>query len=773
MTTPIAARTGSSGSYTMNAELGELGVGSGVGVVRTFSQSSASSQSSPSKRGPLHPRPEQSWQHIVHSEIAAVTSAMRKNARWSLSVSGQEYNEGFVVDGDYNYDADYCARSQGPLGNVLAFTRSRPASSSGTTTSSNKGAYYGANERVTALIEGPLLAGFARLKARLTLAEHLRDVDPLILLAPFLDVIKSGDTTGPITGAALAAVEKFIKFRVLDPNHPALPLAMSVLTHTVANSKFEATDPASDEVVLTRILRLIRVTVMSEAGQRTLDDKAICEMVETAFGMCFQGRVSELLKRSAEQTLVVLVQVLFERLTQILKVKEHNDRLRLSTGGVGATPSPPSTIPASTSSNVTASNIFRSLKSRQKGEVAETVFASLTKKSNSNEEQHQHHSHNYQQDSSSNGPFVISIADSLTSSGNNEPEMISVGHDDTSSDLEIKLDLDLDQSDDAPEYQQQLEQKVRFEEGNEGNEGKEGEEGKEGKEVRVDATTAEQQPLLENDRQDDESIKSSLLAAPTTPTVTSAVPVDQQQHHHQQQQQNHRVFAPFGFPAILELIRVLVTLMDPRNRSHTDTTHRLIALTLLNVGIEVGGRSLGKWVGWGYEVELEKLTHGDDFIASDEEKMALACKELVVNELLKYLFQLLQNINMTYNSPPSSNNMTLLSLTLRVLTAKFQTLRHYLKFQFEFFLNWVMSKVDAGVVSWDVTDAQKDAPDQSTQQNVAGRNVLVAEARELLLETMVQCCRIPGFFTELWVNFDGDANCQGNLYEEVVRFLSK
>ena len=35
------------------------------------------------------------------------------------------------------------------------------------------------------------------------------------ILEPFLDVIGSGDTTGPITGAALGSVEKFIRYRVL------------------------------------------------------------------------------------------------------------------------------------------------------------------------------------------------------------------------------------------------------------------------------------------------------------------------------------------------------------------------------------------------------------------------------------------------------------------------------------------------------------------------------------------------------------------------------
>lgn len=62
-------------------------------------------------------------------------------------------------------------------------------------------------------------------------------------------------------------------------------------------------------------------------------------------------------------------------------------------------------------------------------------------------------------------------------------------------------------------------------------------------------------------------------------------------------------FHPFGFPAILEMFRVLVTLLDPKNRQHTDSMHRTIALNLLQAGLEVGGRSLGKLATWGFQVQ--------------------------------------------------------------------------------------------------------------------------------------------------------------------------
>ncbi len=60
----------------------------------------------------------------------------------------------------------------------------------------------------------------------------------------------------------------------------------------VTRCKFEATDSVADEAVLASILRLLSLIMSSEAGLATLDDKSVCEMVEVAFGMLFQGRVS-------------------------------------------------------------------------------------------------------------------------------------------------------------------------------------------------------------------------------------------------------------------------------------------------------------------------------------------------------------------------------------------------------------------------------------------------------------------------------------------------
>jgi brefeldin A-resistance guanine nucleotide exchange factor 1 len=51
---------------------------------------------------------------------------------------------------------------------------------------------------------------------------------------------------------------------------------------------------------------------------------------------------------------------------------------------------------------------------------------------------------------------------------------------------------------------------------------------------------------------------------------------------------------PFGIASIQELLRVLISLLNPHDQQHTDSM-RLMALGLLNIAFEVGGRSIGNF----------------------------------------------------------------------------------------------------------------------------------------------------------------------------------
>lgn len=44
---------------------------------------------------------------------------------------------------------------------------------------------------------------------------ELSEIEPNVFLRPFLEVIRSEDTTGPITGLALTSVNKFLSYALI------------------------------------------------------------------------------------------------------------------------------------------------------------------------------------------------------------------------------------------------------------------------------------------------------------------------------------------------------------------------------------------------------------------------------------------------------------------------------------------------------------------------------------------------------------------------------
>lgn len=66
---------------------------------------------------------------------------------------------------------------------------------------------------------------------------------------------------------------------------------MNALSSAATHCKFEASDAASDELVLLRMLQVLQMAITSECGQ-VLSDEAVCEMMETGLSMCCQMRLS-------------------------------------------------------------------------------------------------------------------------------------------------------------------------------------------------------------------------------------------------------------------------------------------------------------------------------------------------------------------------------------------------------------------------------------------------------------------------------------------------
>ncbi|PIK45932.1 putative golgi-specific brefeldin A-resistance guanine nucleotide exchange factor 1 [Apostichopus japonicus] len=103
--------------------------------------------------------------------------------------------------------------------------------------------------------QDPLLSNFCRLKEVLNNVSDLQEIEPNVFLGPFLDVIRSEDTTGPITGLALSSVNKFLSYGLLDPSLEKVATGIENIADAVTHARFIGTDTGSDEVVLMKSYR--------------------------------------------------------------------------------------------------------------------------------------------------------------------------------------------------------------------------------------------------------------------------------------------------------------------------------------------------------------------------------------------------------------------------------------------------------------------------------------------------------------------------------------
>nr|XP_016928857.1 Golgi-specific brefeldin A-resistance guanine nucleotide exchange factor 1 isoform X1 [Drosophila suzukii] len=169
-----------------------------------------------------------------------------------------------------------------------------------------------------------LLKLFIDLKQELNSIEDLRLIEPQVFLAPFLEVIRTADTTGPLTSLALASVNKFLSYGLIDPTSPNLADIVERIADAVTHARFMGTDQSSDSVTFMRVIEVLHTLIRSPEGA-AVSNESMCEVMLSCFKICFEPRLSELLRRSAEQSLKDMVLLFFMRLPQF--AEERSDTM--------------------------------------------------------------------------------------------------------------------------------------------------------------------------------------------------------------------------------------------------------------------------------------------------------------------------------------------------------------------------------------------------------------------------------------------------------------
>ena len=240
---------------------------------------------------------------LVVTECITVTSAMRKHARWAHSSISS-------ILGASNTPRQ-------PPSDARATNHDRNRASSKIDLIEDDGSLASRwglrGKKGQSMQDNPLMSAFAKLRADLKQCKDIQTFDTPALLQPFLHVIRSSSTTAPITSLALIAITKMLAYNIISPSTPNFSHGMQLLASTVTHCRFEGDNSPSDEVVFLRILKLMEDMICGPSGD-VLGDQSVCEMMECALSICCHLRMSEVLRRSAEISMVTMCQVIFGRL---------------------------------------------------------------------------------------------------------------------------------------------------------------------------------------------------------------------------------------------------------------------------------------------------------------------------------------------------------------------------------------------------------------------------------------------------------------------------
>ncbi|KAE8556067.1 hypothetical protein EYB25_000767 [Talaromyces marneffei] len=252
---------------------------------------------------------------LVTTECITVTSAMRKHARWAhSSVAAILGGSGSTKGSDRDITASPISSSRNSVSGNKNGSSNKLQLADGDFALANRWGLRG--KKGKSIQDNPLISAFTRLRSDLKSCRDIRTFDAPALLHPFLQVIRSSSTSAPITSLALVAVTKFLAYDIINRHSPRISVAMQLLSAAITHCRFEASDTVADEVVLLRILKLMEGMLSRPEGE-LLGDESVCEMMETGLSMCCQNRLSELLRRSAEMSMINMCQVIFVRLSTI------------------------------------------------------------------------------------------------------------------------------------------------------------------------------------------------------------------------------------------------------------------------------------------------------------------------------------------------------------------------------------------------------------------------------------------------------------------------
>uniref|UniRef100_A0A915DUN0 SEC7 domain-containing protein n=1 Tax=Ditylenchus dipsaci TaxID=166011 RepID=A0A915DUN0_9BILA len=499
------------------------------------------------------------------------------------------------------------------------------------------------------VVQGEANAVVALLKKFRRNVSHLPaldDHDPLLRnFADLRDVLNSitdiseMNYNAPVTSRALAAVDKFINYGLISSNSIRVASAVQSIADSVTKAKFVGTaDSGSDECVLFQILQTLRSLLLSPCG-RCLTDETVCEVLQCCFRIGLEGSLPELLRMAAESALVDITRLLFTRLPTFGQDTRHPY-------------------------------------------IRKLVMKSRTDNAKKRKKSYKEASLHRQDPSRHLKPQETSLGESDTESAPFITESSTQQH---------KLELD---EGDMPDGENSSTENGDTDGCVSKSSHAETVPSAEPSDP-VDPSNVPQFPVKQPEHSETQQKPLSQESSLGPESVSVRTPPDDSLEPNKEVSNAAEHGIPYGLPCARELLRFLIALSNPLDRSNNNSMI-LMGLNLLTIALEAGADYLGN-----YPLLLP----------------------LVKNELCRALLQLLNN-----------DKLPIFTAANRVCFLLFESLRTHLKFQLESYFLKLNSII---------TNEQPKIP---------------YELKEMALENLVILWRIPGLVTELYLNYDCGLN---------------
>ncbi|KAL6262376.1 hypothetical protein P5V15_007465 [Pogonomyrmex californicus] len=582
-----------------------------------------------------------------------------------------------------------------------------------------------------------LMKGLNTLKEVLNEHRDLSQLEPAVFLTPFLEIIRSEETTGPVTSLALSAVNKIISY---DPNHPTIASCVEAIADAVTHARFVGADASGDGVVLMRVLQVLRALMLSSAGDY-LSNESVCEIMLSCFRICFETRLSEILRKTAEHCLRDMVQHLFTRLPQFVddiralpnikkmrannmentrsKSRKHKSYMKQKSKSItddidekephisssvdkiranhlATTPVSPVGNIVDMQGSLNHGSIDKNEDDKNENKIINKDTAKIINKDTAENEQSSFNDCNKVVDNQEANKKQEIDKDVSNRDIKNETETVEANNASENVNVENKIAVSaenksIEKEDTADqkntdEFESSIKQSVSESQGDE--------------EKSIDLAqsptgSVEDLSIDENVSKMSKVKESEQIEEYVNSQGVRFIPLQQR--------------ASYGALCVRELFRFLISLCSPLDKQNNEImTH--LGLSLLQVALEIAA---------------DALSNFSSLLA------------LVKDDLCRNLILLL-----------GTDRLSILAVDLQVSFLLFESQREHLKFQLEHYLIKLMEIV------------------------VSESNRISYEQRELALEAIVRLWRIPGLPAELYLNYDCGLYCT-NLYEELMKMFSK